>query len=345
MLPAAAAAAAPPGAPLVRVGPIVPAVDKAGKAGKLACEIRHKRLRSDKKDEAYGIGRAHSSCRLHKTRDPSWNPLAPDTPGPPAAVPVRNHRKRASSPPSLPGQGSPTITLPPAHLHDTSFMNGWQLHPPSVVTAALSYRWYCLYLRARNTAQAWFSLRGNAWQLDASQPLSSLDAEQHRLSLLAPTIAALRRLLHGHGIQTSGLRVAALKLLRSEPGQGKQPVHYDVPSYEDAVQCYAVLLYCTETMSTAVPQLDAATMRPAFIDGENPTPGQKAEAERLCREPNFLSVPVQPGSTLVFSATTPHYGVRNLATVDRLALYALFSPFNKPGQDGTQRFPLGVTNN
>jgi hypothetical protein len=35
--------------------------------------------------------------------------------------------------------------------------------------------------------------------------------------------------------------------------------------------------------------------------------------------------------------------VRNPASVDRIALYALFSPSDESGQDDTQRFPLGVT--
>jgi len=188
--------------------------------------------------------------------------------------------------------------------------------------------------------EAWFNLRGNAWQLDAQAPLSNLDAEQHRLSLLGPTITALRWMLHGHGIQTAGLRVTALKLLCSTPGNGQQPVHYDVPSYEDAMQRYAVLMYCTETMSTAVPMLDAATMRPAFINGEEQTAEQKIETEWLCTESNFISIPVQPGATLAFSSAVPHYEVRNQANTDRVVLYALFSPSEEPGQDDTQRFPL-----
>ena len=188
-----------------------------------------------------------------------------------------------------------------------------------------------------------FSLRGNAFQLDARKPLASLGAEQHRLSLLGPTVAAFRRLLQGDGVRTAGLHIAALKLLRSAPGQGKQLVHYDTTRYEDAVQRFAVLMYCTETMSTAVPKLDAATMRPAFLDTEEPTEEQQAVADALCAEDNFLSFPVLPGATLVFPTSTPHFGVRNPASVDRVALYALFSPSDESGQDDTQRFPLGVT--
>ena len=69
-----------------------------------------------------------------------------------------------------------------------------------------------------------------------------LGAEQHRLSLVDPTVAAFR-----------GLHVAALKLLRSAPGQDKQPAHYDVTHYKDAVQRYAVLMYCTSHCSPARP--------------------------------------------------------------------------------------------
>jgi len=52
---------------------------------------------------------------------------------------------------------------------------------------------------------------------------------------------------------------------------------------------------------------------------------------------------ILPGATLVFPTSTPHFGVRNPASVDRVALYALFSPSDESGQDDTQRFPLGVT--
>jgi ectoine hydroxylase-related dioxygenase (phytanoyl-CoA dioxygenase family) len=207
----------------------------------------------------------------------------------------------------------------------------------------LACRWFHLYQRACSLPQAWFNLRGNASQLDARQPFTDLGAEQHRLSVVDPTIAALRRLLQEHGIDASHLCVAALKLLRSAPGLGLQPVHFDVPRYKDAVQCYSVLMYCTETMTTAVPKLDAATMRPLFTDGEELSAKQHALAEKLCAEENFISFPVQAGATLVFSAATPHYGVRNIASTDRVVLYALFSPSEEPGQDDTQRFPLGVT--
>lgn len=324
------------GAPHVCSCLTAPAVDKSGKP---ACEICLKRLGAGKPDDNYGNGRAHTTCRRHKERDSSWDPLAPTASSPAQ----RSHKKRDLSPPPLPGQNAASSALLLLSSQSSFSTHGWQLHPPSLVTAGLAYRWFCLYLRARRIDSAWFSLRGNALQLDARKEISAIGAEQHRLSLLGPTIAAFRRLLHGHGIQTAGLHVAALKLLRSAPGQGQQPVHYDVTRYSDAVQRYAVLMYCTQTMSTAVPRLDAATMRPAFTDGEELTAAQQADAEQLCAEDNFLSFPVLPGATLVFPTSTPHFGVRNPASVDRVALYALFSPSDESGQDDTQRFPLGVT--
>ena len=262
---------------------------------------------------------------------------------PASAASVRSHKKRGLSPEPRPGQHSTSNALLLLDLQRTFITHGWWLHPPSLVSAGLSFRWSCLYERTRDTPEAWFSLRGNAFQLDARKPLASLGAEQHRLSLLGPTVAAFRRLLQGDGVRTAGLHIAALKLLRSAPGQGKQLVHYDTTRYEDAVQRFAVLMYCTETMSTAVPKLDAATMRPAFLDTEEPTEEQQAVADALCAEDNFLNFPVLPGATLVFPTSTPHFGVRNPASVDRVALYALFSPSDESGQDDTQRFPLGVT--
>jgi len=314
----------------------MPARDSVGKP---ACEICRRRLRSHKKDEPYSIGRAHCACVLRKARDSSWEPLAPSG----AVEPVRCHKKRTLAPESPSGQrtlSSTHLLLQPRHAF---FTHGWQLHLPPPVTSGLAYRWFCLYLRTRAMPAPWFDLRGNASQLDARQPLPELGAEQHRLSLVGPTQAACRRLLESHGVQTACLHLAALKLLRSGPGLGLQPVHYDVPRYKDAVQCYSVLMYCTGTTSTAVPKLDAATMRPLFTDGEELSAKQHALAEKLCAEENFISFPVQAGATLVFSAATPHYGVRNIASTDRVVLYALFSPSEEPAQDDTQRFPLGVT--
>lgn len=307
-------------------------------AGKPACEICRRRLGKGKPDRARGVGRAHDECIKRKERDPSRDPLAPSS----AVVPARCHKKCALSPPSASGQDAASSAVWLLQLQRTFATHGWQLHPPSLVTSGLAYRWFCLYQRTRGIHAAWFPLRGNAAQLDARQPLSALGAEQHCLSLLGPTVAACRLLLEGHGVQTSGLQVAALKLLRSAPGQGRQLVHYDVTRYKDALQRYAVLLYCTETLSTAVPKLGAATMRPLFTEGEELSSEQHARAEELCVEANFLSCPVQAGATLVFSTTTPHYGVRNTASTDRVVLYALFSPSDEPGQDDTQRFPLGV---
>ena len=307
-------------------------------AGKPACEICRRRLGKGKPDRARGVGRAHDECVKRKERDPSWDPLAPSI----AVKPTRSHKKRALPPEPLSGQrvlSSVHLLLRPQHSFCTL---GWQLHLPSSVTSGLAYRWFCLFQRAIGMQEAWLSLRGNAAQLDVRKELPVLGAEQHRLSLVDPTVAAFRGLLEAHGVQTTGLHVAALKLLRSAPGQGKKPAHYDVTHYKDAVQRYAVLMYCTETMSTAVPKLDAATMRPLFTDGEELTAEQQAEAEQLCAEENFLSFPVQAGATLVFSAATPHYGVRNIASTDRVVLYALFSASEEPGQDDTQRFPLGV---
>jgi hypothetical protein len=302
------------------------------------------RIQTRQPQRAYDGGRAHDACHKKKMRHPDWDGFA-ETTAPPHAVvaPVRNHKKRGQSSEPRPGQHSTSNALLLLDLQRTFTTHGWWLHPPSLVSAGLSFRWSCLYERTRDTPEAWFSLRGNAFQLDARKPLASLGAEQHRLSLLGPTVAAFRRLLQGDGVRTAGLHIAALKLLRSAPGQGKQLVHYDTTRYEDAVQRFAVLMYCTETMSTAVPKLDAATMRPAFHDTEEPTEEQQAVADALCAEDNFLSFPVLPGATLVFPTSTPHFGVRNPASVDRVALYALFSPSDESGQDDTQRFPLGVT--
>jgi len=75
------------------------------------------------------------------------------------------------------GQNTASRALVLLSLQSSFCMHGWQLHPPSLITAGLAYRWFCLYLRACRIDSAWFFLRGNASQLDARKEISAIGAE------------------------------------------------------------------------------------------------------------------------------------------------------------------------
>jgi hypothetical protein len=147
--------------------------------------------------------------------------------------------------------------------------------------------------------------------------------------------------LHGVEVEATALQLVDIKLLRAAPGKGQQEVHYDVPEYESAVQCYTVLLYLTPTESTAVPKLPLSELRDTFTEREKrPSP---SALQKLQRE-NFHTCRVDAGDLLAFNAAVPHFGVANPDLHDRHVLFLHFSPRGTPLHDTeNQRYPNGVS--
>jgi hypothetical protein len=138
----------------------------------------------------------------------------------------------------------------------------------------------------------------------------------------------------------TSLRLAAIKLLRSSKGDGLQEIHYDIPVYDRAIKCFTVLIYLTDTLSTALPILPLDVIRHCFTDGEK---RPSAAALKFLSRDKFQSVRVTAGDGLVLNCVTPHYGVANPDEKDRYVLFLLFYPSTSPTPDTEeQRYPHGV---
>jgi hypothetical protein len=239
------------------------------------------------------------------------------------------------------------LPLPPSSVAADSFAtHGWQLSGPTAERIQLTQQWNGLCRRLRKDDALWTGLKGNIGQVDCTQPLLRKPvAEAERQQLLADTTRVMLALLANHGVDTRSLHLAALKLLRSAPGDGLQPAHFDTASYNAATQRYSTLLYCGTNMSTAMPRYDAATMRVCFSHKDEITSEQERVAHRLCSAESFISQPVSAGSAMVFNTSVAHHGISNQTDNDRIAVYCLFSPVPHsidPAQDEQQRFPLGA---
>ncbi len=239
------------------------------------------------------------------------------------------------------------LPLPPSSVPANSFSShGWQLSAPTVECAHLAQQWVTPYRRLREDAAIWTGLKGDIGQIDCTALLQRKPvAEAERQQLLADTSRVMLALLAFRGIDTRSLHLAAIKLLRSFPGDGLQPAHYDTADYDAATQRYSMLLYCGTNMSTAMPRYDAATMRMCFSRKDEISSEELRLAHRLCSAESFISLPVRAGSTMVFNTSVAHHGIRNDTDRDRVAVYCLFSPVPRsidPAQDEQQRFPLGA---
>jgi hypothetical protein len=128
-------------------------------------------------------------------------------------------------------------------------------------------------------------------------------------------------------IRAAGLQERAhlvdVKLMIAQPRQPAQEVHWDSPRGPDEPDKYSIILYCTQTMSTAVP---------LFSNQRSlSTPGLDAVERRtifslLKKNPyHYHSVTVQPGDVLVMQQSVPHYAPRHLGKGERIVLYDMMS--------------------
>lgn len=137
----------------------------------------------------------------------------------------------------------------------------------------------------------------------------------------------------------------AMKLLWSEPGEGKQELHYDVPNRRLAAERYSCILYCTPCYHTAVPSAPASQLAPAFTKGKC-TDKEIEKNAAIFYSVRFISNLVPAGSGMIFNTSVAHYGVENvMRTQKRIVIFALFCPRIDRNPDSVQRFPLGLATN
>jgi hypothetical protein len=142
-------------------------------------------------------------------------------------------------------------------------------------------------------------------------------------------------------VDTSKLRLAAVKLLRTSHGRGQQEIHYDIREYSLAIRCYTVLMYLTPTLSTAMPMQPMKAIRCCFTDGEKLA---SEAALKLITRDKFVSTRVEAGDMMICNCAVPHWGVNNPDQRDRHVLFHLFYPSDAPMPDTDyQRYPFGVT--
>ena len=232
-----------------------------------------------------------------------------------------------------------TLAEVPAHPWAT---HDWELQDPTVLHARLAAEWLAFYQQIKERPGTWTELRGGGQQYDTTKEINRRAEDAKRITLRSVTEAAMRATLQALGVDTASLHLAAMKMLRSQPGGKDQHVHFDISNIEEASTRWSMLLYCNETMSTAMPLKSAQAMAPAFIASHTATADQQLVCEELCNKKNFISMPVKPGNVLAFKTTVAHYGVAAQGSEDRVVIYALFSPDDKAYQDEEQRFPLGA---
>jgi hypothetical protein len=179
----------------------------------------------------------------------------------------------------------------------------------------------------------WEMKRGGFYQHD-----THLDAIRARL--LSGSEQLGRDILREQGVDPLSLQLAALKIVRMATGEGEQEIHYDIPDYDQATQCYTVLLYLVPTLSTAVSSLPLKDLRATFTSGEE-LPDAAARAI-LSRE-MFYTTRVEAGDAMVFRCDLPHFGVANPDAHTRYVAFMLFSPRDATAPDTEQqRYPHGV---
>jgi hypothetical protein len=253
----------------------------------------------------------------------------------------RSHKRRAASDPGESAADHATTLAPlslPLHKQPLWASHRWALRPSCRRSRAEAAAWHALV--SSGELRHWEIKRGGFQQHDThlSLPCSLVDAV--RVRLLSGSEQLGRDMLRQQGVDPSSLLFAALKIVRMETGEGEQEIHYDVPEYEQAQQCFTVLLYLAPTLSTAVPSLPLAELRDTFTPGESRPPG--AALSKLTRQ-MFYSTRVEAGDAMLFRCDVPHYGVANPDAHTRYVAFMLFSPRGSPLPDTEeQRYPHGV---
>jgi hypothetical protein len=113
-----------------------------------------------------------------------------------------------------------------------------------------------------------------------------------------------------------------------------------VTDYELARRCYTVLLYCCDTLSTAVPTRPLSELRDAFSSSER---RPSAAALAKLAPDQLYTTRVRCGDALVLSCAVPHKGKANPDAATRYVCFLHFSPAGMPLPDTEQqRYPHGV---
>jgi hypothetical protein len=285
-----------------------------------------------------GAGKMCSNC--YKLREGIRTAPAPPVP----SAPARSHKRKQPAAPAAPAAPAVTLAPPPSllSLFDLPVFNthGWALRASTRSTRGTAASW--LELAQSDELKQWEVKRGGFWQHDTHPSLACSLLDEKRVRLLQSSERHARQLLHELGVDSShtALQLAAAKLLRTNPGEGQQEVHYDITEYKRAARCFTVLLYLTPTLSTQLPRLSLAETSCCFTEGETLPP---ASARAVLTRDKFVAKRVDAGSMLALRCITAHWGEANPDDGQRYVLFMLFSPSTSRKPDTEeQRYPHGV---
>jgi hypothetical protein len=183
--------------------------------------------------------------------------------------------------------------------------------------------------RANSEHNAPWILRSGGQEQYRVALLQGAGVAERRDELLQLWRAATAAATTAAGLPTDGLHLVDLKLMASSTGVGEQKVHWDATKGANGDQRYSFLLYCTPTLSTAVPVFDNI----ASLSTPHLPQHQRRTLFHLLSKRHFHSVPVCAGELLVMRQSVPHYGVCNASEEERVVLFDMMSESTDIMQD------------
>jgi hypothetical protein len=222
--------------------------------------------------------------------------------------------------------GNKRVTLAPVALPLPSgagglASHGWMVFEKDRISTVLSHTWTSVLAEV----QQFTTIRGGMHQTDTSLPLLHCERiNTVRQHARAGTESWMRAMMRKADVDESVLSLRELQLVRSPPGCGLQKPHYDLSDYDAASHSFVCILYCTDTMSTAVSVRPLTEMRCTFTAEEKQL--SKTALSIVEDGRSFVSQPVDAGSALLMRCTSLHHGIENTRPHDRIVVFGLFVP-------------------
>jgi len=242
----------------------------------------------------------------------------------------------------------------PVKAFPLSDARGWQKTPAEEGSRGqqLGSKLSALYAHLKHGYDKfWEALRGGAYQIDLLHP--EVERSMHTrcredAALLDECaqlmLQAVQQLAPGH---PAPRKLAALKLIFTEHGCGRQTYHMDAWKNEHLCFSESVLMAGCDTVGTHLP-------KDATIEEQRQLFYFETEAERkshrLCagqeqyNPEHFTCERVKTGDIVAFRCDTLHAGPLNDTGTDRIMLFAHYSPYSYAEdqmQDSTQNYPCG----
>ena len=141
------------------------------------------------------------------------------------------------------------------------------------------------------------------------------------------------------GADLSALRFSGSKALVCAPNTGEQMLHWDSTRWAPDNQEVTALLYCTPCDSARLPRFCVHEQLPLELTGATQADHDtRASRGFLLSDDYFHSVPVLPGTLLLFRHAAPHAGTANRTAHNRIALFDMVVPRKDPPPASEQYF-------